>query len=166
MLSFRFYGKHYLQPMHGTAIATKMAVALADIFMPKVETEILNQSALKTVYSKTMYRRHIFPLDREEIMQFIEQANKKPPDNYNSAEISETETTFLVQAFIKAKDSEAIQFLMCVRTSKARFSDFSEQTILKKNIPSRKFKILNHGYGPEKRLSREFCSKDPLRSAI
>ena len=113
-----------------------MAVAFADIFMPKVQTEILNQSALKPFISKqcTDGIFSLWTLNREEIMQLIEQANKKPPDNYISAEISETETTFLVQAFIKAKDSEAIQFLMCVRTSKARFSDFSEQTILKKKI--------------------------------
>ena len=42
--SFQFYGKHYLQT-HGTAMGTKMAVAFANIFQAKVETEILNQSA-------------------------------------------------------------------------------------------------------------------------
>ena len=31
--------------IHGTAMGTKMAVAFANIFMAKVETEILNQSA-------------------------------------------------------------------------------------------------------------------------
>ena len=44
--SFQFCGKHFLQT-HGTAMGTKMAVAFANIFMAKVETEILNQSALK-----------------------------------------------------------------------------------------------------------------------
>ena len=45
--SFQFNGeKNYLQ-IHGTAMDTKMAVAFANIFMTKVETEILNQSALK-----------------------------------------------------------------------------------------------------------------------
>ena len=38
--------KNYLQT-HGTAMGTKMAVAFANIFMAEVETEILNQSALK-----------------------------------------------------------------------------------------------------------------------
>ena len=38
--SFQFYGKHYLQT-HGAAMVTKMAVAFANIFMAKVETEIL-----------------------------------------------------------------------------------------------------------------------------
>ena len=38
--------KDYLQ-IHGTAMGTKMAVAFANIFMVEVETQILNQSALK-----------------------------------------------------------------------------------------------------------------------
>ena len=42
--SFQFFGKHYLQT-HGTAMSTKMAVLLANIFMARVETEISNQSA-------------------------------------------------------------------------------------------------------------------------
>ena len=43
-------------------MGTKIAVAFANIFMAKVETEILNQS-VKTTHLKTIYRRHIFPLD-------------------------------------------------------------------------------------------------------
>ena len=43
--------KNYLQ-LHGTAMGTKMAVAFANIFMAKVETEILNQSALKPLVWK------------------------------------------------------------------------------------------------------------------
>jgi len=38
--------KNYLQ-IHGTAMGTKMAVAYANIFMGKVESQILNQSAQK-----------------------------------------------------------------------------------------------------------------------
>ena len=41
-----YWKKNYLQ-MHGTATGTKMAVAFPNIFMAKVETEILIQSALK-----------------------------------------------------------------------------------------------------------------------
>ena len=44
--SFQFCGKNYLQT-HGTTMGTKMAVAFANIFMGKVETEILSQSARK-----------------------------------------------------------------------------------------------------------------------
>ena len=55
-------------------------------------------------------------------MQFIEQANKKPPENYISAEISGTETTFLVQTFIKAKEREkkGSKWLYAIRALKKR----------------------------------------------
>ena len=49
--SFQFNRNHYLKT-HGTAMGTKMAVAVANIFMGKVETEILNQSALKPLIWK------------------------------------------------------------------------------------------------------------------
>ena len=44
-------GEKYLQ-IRGTAMGTKTAVAFANIFMAKVETEILNQSALKPLVWK------------------------------------------------------------------------------------------------------------------
>ena len=43
--SFQFNGKNYLQT-HDTAMGTKMAVTFCNIFMNKVETEILSQSFL------------------------------------------------------------------------------------------------------------------------
>ena len=49
--SFQFNGENCLQ-IHGTAMDTKMAVAIANIFMAKVETEILNQSTLKPLVWK------------------------------------------------------------------------------------------------------------------
>ena len=53
--AFQFCGKNYLQT-HGTAMGTKMAVAFANqIFMGKVETEILSQSAFKPL----VWKRHI-----------------------------------------------------------------------------------------------------------
>ena len=51
--------KNYLQT-HGTAMATKMAVAFANIFMAVVETEILNLSALKPLVWKR-YIDNIYP---------------------------------------------------------------------------------------------------------
>ena len=65
--------------------------------MAKVKTEILNQSALKPLIWKR-YIDDIFslwPLNREKVLQFIEQANKHHPTIKFTAEISETETTFL-----------------------------------------------------------------------
>ena len=49
--SFQFKGKDYLQ-IHGTAMGMKMAVAFANIFMEKIETEILSQSAIKPLVWK------------------------------------------------------------------------------------------------------------------
>ena len=44
--SFQFDGKEYLQ-IHGTAMGTKMAVAFANIFMAKIEREILRLYAIR-----------------------------------------------------------------------------------------------------------------------
>ena len=43
--SFQFNGKNYLQ-IYGTAMGTKMAVAFANIFMAKIEMNILSKSAI------------------------------------------------------------------------------------------------------------------------
>ena len=78
-------------------MGTKIAVAFANIFMAKVETEILNQSALKLLVWKR-FIDDIFSLwnaTREEITQFIERANKHLQTVKFKAEVSETETNFL-----------------------------------------------------------------------
>ena len=62
------YWKNYVQ-IYGTATGTKMAVAFANIFMAKVT--------------------------REEITQFIEQANKQHQTIKSTAEVFKTETNFL-----------------------------------------------------------------------
>ena len=49
--SFQFHEKDYLQT-HGTAMGTKMAVAFANIFMAKIEKEILRQSSIKPIFWK------------------------------------------------------------------------------------------------------------------
>ena len=48
---FQFNEKDYLQT-HGTAMGTKMAVAFANIFMAKIEKEILRQSTTKPIFWK------------------------------------------------------------------------------------------------------------------
>ena len=58
--SFHFNGKNYLQT-HGTAMGTKMAVSLANIFMAEVETDIINQSPNKPLIWKR-YIDDIFSL--------------------------------------------------------------------------------------------------------
>ena len=94
--SFQFTGKNYLQT-HRTAMGTKMAVAFANIFMGKVESQILERSAKKPLAWK-MYIDDIFSIwniNRDEVTQFIEQANSHHPTIKYTAEISDTETTFL-----------------------------------------------------------------------
>ena len=71
--------------------------AFANIFMAKVETEILNQSDLKPL----AWKRFIDDIcslqntTREEITQFIEQASKHHQTIKFTAEVSKTETNFL-----------------------------------------------------------------------
>ena len=75
-------------------MGTKTAVAFGNIFMAKVETEILNQSALKPLVWKR-FIDDIFSLwtaTREEI---TEQANKHHQTIKFTAAVSETETNFL-----------------------------------------------------------------------
>ena len=67
--SFQFNGKNYLET-HGTAMGTKMAVAFSNIFMNKVETEILSQSLFKPLVWKR-YIDDIFSL-RGTQRQFLE----------------------------------------------------------------------------------------------
>ena len=94
--SFQFMEGHYLQT-HGTAMGTKMAVAFANIFMAKIETEILS----KTKYRPIAFKRFIddvfclWNINREHIDQFIEQCNNHHPTIKFTAEISEQEITFL-----------------------------------------------------------------------
>ena len=54
--SFQFNLKDYLQT-HGTAMDTKMAVAFANIFMAKIEKELLRlRVALSLSFGKGLYR--------------------------------------------------------------------------------------------------------------
>ena len=78
-----------------------MTVAFANIFMSKVETDILSQSVFRPLVWKR-YIDDIFSLwtiNRVEISQFVEQANSHHPTIKFTAEISETETTFLDNNF-------------------------------------------------------------------
>ena len=94
--SFQFNGKDYLQT-HGTAMGTKMAVAFASIFMAKIEKEILGQNSIKPIFWKRFIDDVISALDtsKNEIEEFLLKANNFHPTIKFTAEISETETTFL-----------------------------------------------------------------------
>ena len=82
---------------HGTAMGTKVAVSFANIFMPAVETEIINKSKIKPLEWKR-YIDDVFSLwdtTREEIDRFILAANRHHPAIHLTAEISEKKTKFL-----------------------------------------------------------------------
>ena len=78
-------------------MGTKMAVAFANIFRGKVESQILNLSAQKPLAWKR-YIDHIFSIwniNKDEVTQFIELANSHHPTFKFTAEVSDTETTIL-----------------------------------------------------------------------
>ena len=78
-------------------MVTKMAVAFANICMAKVESQILERSAKKPLAWK-MYIDDIFAIwniNKDEVTQFIEQANSHHPTIKFTAEVSDKETTFL-----------------------------------------------------------------------
>ena len=75
-ISFQFNEKDYLQN-HGTAMGTKMAVAFTNIFMAKIEKEILRQRSIKPIFWKRFIDDVISVWDtsRNEIEEFLLQAN-------------------------------------------------------------------------------------------
>ena len=97
---FQFNGKNYLQ-IHGTAMGTKIAVAFANIFMANIETQILSNSVAKPTIWPTIWKRYIddifslWDVSKPDIDKFIEQVNSHHPTIKFTAEISNTETTFL-----------------------------------------------------------------------
>ena len=78
-------------------MGTKMAVSFANIFMAAVETEIIERSSKKPLIWKR-YIDNVFSLwnlNQEEITAFIELANNYHATTKFTAEISDTEITFL-----------------------------------------------------------------------
>ena len=78
-------------------MGTKMAVAFANIFMAKIEKEILRQSSIKPIFWKRFIDDVISVWDtsRNAIEEFLLKANNFDPTIKFTVEISETETTFL-----------------------------------------------------------------------
>ena len=78
--SFQFIGKDFLQ-IHGTAMGTKMSFSFANIFIAKIETEMINYCTKKPLVWKR-YIVDVFSLwdtSKEEVNTFIEQANSYRP---------------------------------------------------------------------------------------
>ena len=86
-------------------MGTKMAVSFADIFMAKIETEIINHCTKKPLVWKR-YIDDVFSLwdtSKEEVNTFIEQANSYHRTIKFTAEISDKEITFLNTRIYKAQ---------------------------------------------------------------
>ena len=75
----------------------KMAVAFAKVFMAKIEKEILRQSDTKPIVWKRLIDDVIskWNTSRDRIEDFLPKAKSFHPTIKFTAEISETETTFL-----------------------------------------------------------------------
>ena len=80
-------------------------LAFANIFMGKVESQILSQSALKPLAWKRYIDDilSIWNINKDEVTQFIEQANSHHPTIKFTAEVSDMETTFLDTKVYKGK---------------------------------------------------------------
>ena len=78
-------------------MGTKMAAAFANIFMAKTEKDILRKSSIKSIFWKRFIDDVISVWDtsRNKIEEFLQKANNLHPTIKFTAEISETETTFL-----------------------------------------------------------------------
>lgn len=94
--NFTFNGEHYLQ-VNGTAMGTKMAPSYANIFMGKLEKQIL-ETAEKQPLS---WFRFIDDVDmkwtetEEQLDKFMQHANSAHPSIKFTHEISRTKITFL-----------------------------------------------------------------------
>ena len=100
-------------------MGTKMAVAFANIFMAKIEKEILRQSSIKPIFWKRFINDVISVWDtsRNEIEEFLVKTDNFHPTIKFTAEISETETTFLDTKCPKRSDSTRILSLTHEHTS-------------------------------------------------
>ena len=102
--SFKFTNKSYLQ-LSGCAMGTKMAVAFANIFMGEIETQILEKSNIKPLEWKRFIDdiASFWTTTKDEVLQFIENANQFHPTIKFTAEISDSKATFLDTTIYKGK---------------------------------------------------------------
>ena len=86
-------------------MGTKMAVAFANIFMGTVESQILRISVLKPLVWKRFIDDifSIWNINKDQVTLFIEQANSRHPTIKFTAEISNTDTTFLDTSIYKGE---------------------------------------------------------------
>jgi len=98
-------------------MGTKMAVSFANMFM----AELISSTKVLTNHSFGKRHDNIFSLrniNKEAINNFMEQANTFHPTIKFTAEISDTEITFLDTCVYKGDrfKKHSFSFLMCART--------------------------------------------------
>ena len=113
--SFQFNGRDYLQ-IHGTAMGTKMAVAFANIFMAKVETEIISPSTLKPLIWKRLIDDIFTHWGTQPERGYYSSLNKLT----NTIPLSNSRLKYLIEkqtswtpSFTKARDLKKNRCLTC-----------------------------------------------------
>ena len=100
-------GQSYLQT-HGRGIGTKTAVALANIFMAKIEMQVLDKGArLEALIDNIISLMHT---NRFVVKHFIEQANNRHPTIKFTGEISVSKATFLDTTIYKGQRFNKVSF--------------------------------------------------------
>ena len=101
-ISFKFNNTHWLQSC-GCTMGTKVMVAFSNIFMAKIEEQILERSQLKPLDWKRFIDdiAFIWEATIQEVEEFIKEANHFHPTIKFTAEISDTRATFLDTTLFK-----------------------------------------------------------------
>ena len=82
-----------------------MAVAFANIFMGEIETQILKKNDIKPIEKKRFIKdiASFWTTTKDEVLKFIKKANQFHPTIKFTAEISDSEATFLDTTIYKGK---------------------------------------------------------------
>ena len=159
--SFKFTNKHFLQP-NGTTMGTKAAVGFVNIFMAKIENQILQQSKHKP----PEWVRFIddiasfWDVSVDEVKQFIEEANRFHPTIKFTASISYTEATFLDTTIYKGNHFKQ-QGILDVQTRFKPTGKFQYTRFKSSHPPSVKKGFIK---GEALRLLRTCSSKEQFES--
>ena len=109
---FEFDEKFYLQ-IQGTAMGTKMAPVYANLFMGRLEAQLINQ-APESIHSWKRFIDDIFIIwtgTTEEFEKFMSNINQIHPTIKFTYEISDTELTFLDVTLYKGERFESTNTL-------------------------------------------------------
>jgi len=145
-------------------MGTKMAIAFTNIFMAKIERRILRQSNKKPLVWKR-YIDNVFSLwdtSREKIGEFLGKANSFHPTITFTAEIAETEFTFLDTKVYKGEGFHK-ESILDVQTHHKPMETFQFTNFYSCHPPG-----VTKGFikGEALRLLRKKSSKETLNHAL